>query len=202
MSFTQPLYVPISKLFHMPVCHSLKRFPHFFIFVPSFYYFFSFHSISFLLFAGSLFKGNDAASEESMQVDIITDRVRSTRREVMFSVCPHLEGGTPDRSRWEGVPHPALGNGGTSARSNGGGYPSQVWWPSRDGVPPPHARSGWIPHLGWGTPLAGVPPPRYRTTDGVLDTPRSVCLLRSRRRTFLLQVGSPLTAENNVHSQG
>ena len=37
---------------------------------------------------------------------------------------------------------------------------------------------GVPPSQGWGTP-------RDRAADGVLDTPRSVCLLRSRRRTFL-----------------
>ena len=45
------------------------------------------------------------------------------------------------------------------------------------GVSPP-------PSQGWGS----APPPHHpqdRTADGVLDTPRSVCLLRSRRRTFL-----------------
>ena len=50
------------------------------------------------------------------------------------------------------------------------------------------ARSKWgggrVPHpvLSRG----GGGPPRYRTTNGVLDTPRSVCLLRSRRRSFLV----------------
>ena len=33
--------------------------------------------------------------------------------------------------------------------------------------------------LRWGT--------QYRTTDGVLGTPRSVCLLRSSRRTVLFK---------------
>ena len=51
-------------------------------------------------------------------------------------------------------------------------------------------------YLGWGVPsLAGVPtlargvplpPPPDRTADGVLDTLRSVCLLRSRRTVLLL----------------
>ena len=36
------------------------------------------------------------------------------------------------------------------------------------------------------------PPSRYRTADGVLDTPRSVCLLRLRRRTFLFLSFLPL----------
>ena len=68
-----------------------------------------------------------------------TDRVRSTRREVMFSVCSHPGGG-------------------------------------HDRVPPGQ---------GWGNPP--LPPPRDRTADGVLDTPWSVCLLRSRR-TFLFML--------------
>ena len=37
--------------------------------------------------------------------------------------------------------------------------------------------------LAGGYPCQGGTPPRV--TDGVLDTPRSVCLLHSRRRTFL-----------------
>ena len=46
------------------------------------------------------------------------------------------------------------------------------------GTPPPPIRPGWggYPDQG-GTPL--------RLTDGGLDKRRSVCLLRSRRRTFL-----------------
>ena len=49
----------------------------------------------------------------------------------------------------------------------GGGYPSQV-------------QAG-----GGGTP-ASIP--QDRTVHGVLDTLRSVCLLRSRRRTFLFRL--------------
>ena len=58
-----------------------------------------------------------------------------------------------------------------------GGYPGQV--PPRGGTrvryPP-----GGVP--GSGTPPGGYP---GRTTEGVLTTRRAVCLLRSRRRTFL-----------------
>ena len=52
-----------------------------------------------------------------------------------------------------------------------GGYPGQV--------PPPG-----------GLPRSGTPPGGYpgRTTEGVLTTRRAVCLLRSRRRTFLLYI--------------
>ena len=122
---------------------------------------------------------------------IVTDRVRSTTGRLCFdtclSVCPHL-----------GVPRPGPG---------GGGYPSQA---QLEGYPPargvPHLR---YPHQTWpgGTPAGGystlgsplvrpgqrVPlsggggtPPQV--TDGVLDMPRSVCLLRSRRRTFLFHI--------------
>ena len=100
--------------------------------------------------------------------------------------------------------------GGTRARSSlGGGGPTQAR--SSEGVRP---LPGGTPAGGyptsatpikpdWGYPCGGYPtlvhppsdlarvPPQGgegtppRLTDGVLDTPRSVCLLRSRRRTFL-----------------
>ena len=109
---------------------------------------------------------------------------------VFPSVCPHPHtGGTPARSRW---------GGGTQARPSwggGGGYPCQG---GRPPWVPPHRTwlGGGIPHLRYpphwtwpgGVPLLGggswVTPPKV--IDGVLDTPRSVCLLRSRRRTFLV----------------
>ena len=54
----------------------------------------------------------------------------------------------------------------------------------------PLARSGWgVPEVEYALSGMGVPPPPYMTADGVLDTPRSVCLLCSRRRTFLLSYG-------------
>ena len=75
----------------------------------------------------------------------------------------------------------------------GGGYPSQVQTggpqPGPDGgggYPGQVQTGGGVPQPGPDRGVLVPPPPRYRTTDGVLDTPRSVCLLRSRRRTFLL----------------
>ena len=53
------------------------------------------------------------------------------------------------------------------------GYP----WP---GMGHPIQRWGVPLGQGWGTS-------RVRSTDEVLDTPRSVCLLRSRSRTFLYE---------------
>ena len=83
-------------------------------------------------------------------------------------------GGTSDRSS-RGVPQP----GGTSAKGvaqprGTPGYPPQPGQDERyQGYPSGQVRT------------MGVPPPQDRTAHGVLDTPRSVCLLRSRRRTFL-----------------
>ena len=66
----------------------------------------------------------------------------------------------------------------------GGGYlkwsnPWRGWgipWSGQDG--------GGVPEVGF--PLAEMGyHPQYRTADGVLDTPRSVFLFRSRRRTLL-----------------
>ena len=113
-------------------------------------------------------------------------------------------GGTPARSSWGGVLHlsypPSDLAGGTPA---GGcptsGTPCQTW--QGQGYPcwgVPHLRYSPI-RSGQGVPLLGGTPPQVppirpgqggippRVTDGVLDTPRSVCLLRSCR-TFLLIV--------------
>ena len=74
-----------------------------------------------------------------------------------------------------------------------GGYPSQVQMrrvpqPSPDrGVPRSGPDRGILSGPGRGTPQQGWGTPQYRIADGVLDTPRSVCVLRSRRRTVLLK---------------
>ena len=94
--------------------------------------------------------------------DIITDRVCSTRREVMFSVCPQL-GGTPARSRQGGTPS-NLEWGGTLARSRWGGGPHPALdrgYPIRFDTGCTLARSRWggtpeYPLPGMGYPL---PPP-------------------------------------------
>ena len=79
---------------------------------------------------------------------------------VMFSVCSHLRGvPRPGRARGGGILHPGL-----DRRV----FSHQIWW--EEG----------FPYLGGGTPP--------RLADGVLDTPQSVCLFRSHRRTFLLEI--------------
>ena len=173
------------------------------------------------------FHKNDKLLRKCLNDQIFTDRVRSTRRELIVSLCLSVHtcrgGGTPARS--------SQPRGGTLTRSShlGGGYPMggyptlgtphqtrpgvpQLGWgyppwvpllsDLAGGTPPqvPPIRPGWggYPTLGtpcqtWpgvpplsdlagGTPTGGTPP---RISDGVLDTPQSVCLLRSRRRTFL-----------------
>ena len=85
-------------------------------------------------------------------------------------VCPQSKigwGTTPPVQTWDG------------------GYPqSKIGW----GTPPSK--------IGWGTPppgqrLDGVPPPP--SAKRALATRRAVCLLRSRRRTFLLSMFSDVT---------
>ena len=61
----------------------------------------------------------------------------------------------------------------------GGTLPGGVPW---SGTPPGQVRMGGYPAPGGGYP--------GRTTEGVLTTRRVVCLLRSRRRTFLLHSAS------------
>ena len=101
------------------------------------------------------------------------------------SVCPR-GGGDPGQVQTGGYPSQVL---------TGGGYPSQVQMGGWGGGT--LARSGWGDTLArsrqGGVPKVGVPPgrdgvpPSVRTTEGVLATRQAVCLLRSRRRTFLLK---------------
>ena len=84
----------------------------------------------------------------------------------------------PDQTRegyWGGVPPGQVQRG----------YSRWGKPPSRDGLLPPWP--GLIGGTQGGIPPAGMGyPPPYRTTDGILDMPRSVCLLCPCRRTFLL----------------
>ena len=105
---------------------------------------------------------------------INTARVRSTREgNVLTRVCPSINlsvhrGGYPYPIMLCNISQNAMRQrGGT--RTSPGGYPGQV--PPQGGYP------GQVPPPGGGYP--------GRTTEGVLTTRRAVCLLRSRRRTFL-----------------
>ena len=108
-----------------------------------------------------------------------------------------LVGGTPPQvPPGQGVPHrryPSLDLAGWGDTNCWGGTPP--WVPPIGpgwGVPPAGGRypTSGIPlppsDLVRGVPLPGGAP--LRETDGVLDTPRSVCLLRSPRRSFLLHI--------------
>ena len=119
---------------------------------------------------------------------IFTARIRRMGEGTVFSlfVSSHLDGGGR-------VPQPGLDGGGTPARSGwwgGGGTPARsAWWggrgtPARSGcwggTP---ARSAWwggYPGQVWMLGGVGVPQP------GLDGGGRAVCLLRSRKRTFLL----------------
>ena len=89
---------------------------------------------------------------------------------------------------WGGLPHwlvPGPFWGYPSPRQVEMGYP-----PVRDGYPPGQVRMREYPKIKMGYPLPvcqgwGTAPPLDRTTEGVLATRWAVCLLRSRRRTFL-----------------
>ena len=141
--------------------------------------------------------------------------VRREGNSFTLLVCPHLGGGVPishnalqhfpechGADTWGGtLPGPAgMGRGGTlpgpARGGGGGGYPArsswggtQVWYPLRPGQD-----GGGVTLLGGGGTQVWSPRPGQdrggggypvRTTEGVLTTRRAVCLLRSRRRTFL-----------------
>ena len=123
-------------------------------------------------------------------------------------------GGIPQPGSGRGYPG-GYPTSGTPHQTWLGVTPPQVppirpgWGVPRWGYPilGPPIRPGWVPHPTRGVPHPGYPHPRQTRGDTpvggtpprvpplrpgqgvphrvVLDTPRSVCLLRSRRRTFL-----------------
>ena len=134
----------------------------------------------------------------------VTTRVRSTREgNVLTSVCPSIHPSVCPQGG--GYPYPIMlcNISQNAMRQRQGGYPAQV--PPPGGVPgsgnPPGGT--WVRYPPGGVPGSGtppgegypgqVPPPPPggypgRTTEGVLTTRRAVCLLRSRRRTFLFRL--------------
>ena len=125
---------------------------------------------------------------------------------IHHSVCPQGGGGgsTRGRSSRGGVHQPGPGGWGGGVPCQGGGVTLPRVPPIRPdwGVPPLDLAGGYpaggyptlaTPHQIWpgGYPI-GYPPSDLargvpEITDEVLDTPRSVCLLRLRRRTFLFK---------------
>ena len=105
---------------------------------------------------------------------------------------PFSRWGVPHPSQWEGLPHPKSGWGNTPIPGQDvgvppgqdGGYPIQ----SQDEGTTSQVRTVGYPHprLGWGVPQ-GTPLSRSgpRSAQHVLVTQRVICLLRSRRGTFL-----------------
>ena len=98
---------------------------------------------------------------------------------------PHGGGGTPRYlPHSQGIYPPAR------SRQGGEGWPDPDRGRVRK-VPTPSPQPRYLPpsRSTWGRGYPKVPtpppPPPDRTACGVLDTPRSVCLLRSRRRTVL-----------------
>ena len=136
---------------------------------------------------------------------------------------PHLR--YPPLDLAGGVPHLPIGPGWRDSpprvpqhQTWGGDSPCWGGYPT-SGTPPSDLARGY-PTLGtppvksgWGdTPSRVTPAPQsdlgcalWRETDGVLDTPRSVCLLRSRKRTFLFcfyfvtTLNHPLTLSSACH---
>ena len=119
------------------------------------------------------------------------------RREVMFSLCPPRKGGGYPSLRfflcslvlsWGRTPVPGSFPALVPGPFPVGGYPthrSLVPCPFQGGIP---VLTGRYPRVGYppGQVRVGYPPPPQ---DGIaeraLATRRAVCLLRSRRRTFL-----------------
>ena len=133
---------------------------------------------------------------------LVTARVRSTREgNVLTSVCPSIhpsvcpQGGVPiSHNALQHFPECHEAAGGARSGPPPGGYPdppSPGGTRTPPGVPEPPLGGTRTPQGvpeppgGTQTPRGGgqVPPPAR--TEGVLTTRRAVCLLRSRRRTFL-----------------
>ena len=117
--------------------------------------------------------------------------------------------GVPGSGTPRGVPGPPGGGGGTRVRyPPRGGYPGQVPPGGYLGQVPPggvpgSGTPGGVPGPppGGVVPRSGTPPGGYpgRTTEGVLTTRRAVCLLRSRRRTFLLILTLKLSISHHLY---
>ena len=102
---------------------------------------------------------------------------------VMFSVCSHLRGGGSLSQLSPGVGGGSVRQGGVSQP---GGWVSVVGWGGWVSQPEGGSVQWGVGGLGQSAGGGGVVS-QDRTTEWVLTTRRAVCLLRSRRRTFLLE---------------
>ena len=124
-----------------------------------------------------------------------TDRIRRMGEGTVFSLSTGGEGVPtprylPPSQRTYPPPIEVLtSRGGTPSQVLMGGGGTQRYLPPAKVPTPPQPG----PDRGRGYPK--VPTPQDRTVDGVLDILRSVCLLRSRRRTFLFNI--KLNAKEN-----
>ena len=141
---------------------------------PSQYYIACFPHPTPLRYVGKISEQISGPPLDQILDPLVTAHVRSMREgNVLTRICPSINlsvhrGGYPypimlcnisqNAMRQGGYPDPP--RGGTQVRSPPGGVPGS-------GTPP------------WGGGYPG------RTTEGVFTTRRAVCLLRSRRRTFL-----------------
>ena len=142
-------------------------------------------------------KVNHTQEERTIATSIFIARVQSTREGTVFtvtqvSVCSHLGRG-----------YPRLANGGMGITTSGWQRDTPIWlmgggeksipiWLTK-GYPLIGTGWGYLPHqdwmgyppvrTGWGYP----PPPNGRSGDRAA-TRQAVCLLRSRRRTFLFSL--------------
>ena len=122
--------------------------------------------------------------EESCFDIVITARVRSTTGRYCFHRClsVHRGGGVRSVQPGGGQVSPAGGGGVRSVQPGGGGQSALGWVRSVAG-------GGQVSSQGVGQVSGGGGGvSQDRTTEGLLTTRRAVCLLRSRRRTFLLML--------------
>ena len=79
-------------------------------------------------------------------LEVVTDRVRIVREEVIFSLCTPFVGGTPSGCRGGGTPFPGLDGGYPLPRSGQGGVPPSQ---AGRGYPLPRSRWGGTPSQVW-----------------------------------------------------
>ena len=127
-------------------------------------------------------------------LSIITARIRGVGKVMFSQVSVHSHGGYPSLRFFPRSLDPGSLPGGIPVSGSFPDVWSQVL--SEGGYPVP-GRGNLDLDGGYPSPRqdrTGVLPPQARTAEGVLAMQQTVCLLRSRRRTFLF----PLGFEKNI----